>query len=361
MLNIEDEYMKLYDIWFSKIPLDYINKLKLIRTTSNIEEIYMNLIKKRCFISEEQYSKSKELYCEKALYSELDYMKKNNIHIVNYKDEEYPDVLRNYDDSPSVLYYKGDIEVVSRSKNVSIVGARKNSYYGQKLATYISETLAQNSVNVISGVAKGIDSIAHRGALRMDGVTIGVLGCGIDVVYPKENNDLYEEIVRSGVLISEFPCGMQPYPLNFLKRNRIISSLANLVIVVQAGERSGSLNTASHAVNNNINLMAVPGDVYSPLSKGTNKLISEGAYVYTSMSDIFSLIGMNCIDDYATNSITKERFKKIYDILSDVPMHINEIINITNIDISYLYELLFEMQTLNIINCIDGSFYIKAV
>lgn len=353
--------MKLYDIWFSKLPIDYTKKLKLINSTYDTEEIYNNLIGRKYLLEEKTYLKCKSLYCYKTLNSELEYMKNKGIKIINYKDKEYPNSLRNYNDAPSILYYKGDIEVFDKGKNVSIIGARKNSYYGEKVATYLSETLAQNNVNIISGVARGVDSIAHRGALRAEGVTIGVLGCGIDVVYPKENADLYEEIVKNGVLISEFPCGTQPYSLNFLKRNRIISSLAHLVIVVQAGERSGSLNTATWAATQGVPVMAVPGDIFSPLSKGTNILINEGARIYTSIKDVFDEIKMFDIGVNDTNTTIKKKFKIIYDILSDVPMHINEIINITNIDITCLYELLFEMQTLNIISSIDGSFYVKAV
>ena len=183
---------------------------------------------------------------------------------------------------------------------------------------------------------------------------------GIDVVYPKENKRIYDMILRSGCIISEFLPGTKPYHYNFPIRNRIISGLSNIVIVVEASESSGSLITANLALEQGKGVVAVPGSIFSNQSKGTNKLIRDGAYPFTEFDDLFAFIGISYKISENKNMKKLEGIKKrISDIISDTPIHIDDIFVRTNIDIKRLYEVLFELQLENVVICLSGNYYVK--
>lgn len=192
---------------------------------------------------------------------------------------------------PKMLYYYG-ILPENRSKCVAIVGARKNTRYGEEVAYKLAYDLAKQGVIIISGLALGIDSIAHRGALDAGGKTIAILGTPIDQIYPRKHKALAAEIIeKNGAILSEYPAGADIHPkTSFLERNRLISGLSDAVIVVEAAERSGSLNTAMHALEQGRDLFAVPGDINRPLSRGCNKLIKQGANPCTGADDISELL-----------------------------------------------------------------------
>ncbi len=176
--------------------------------------------------------------------------------------------------------------------NISIVGSRKYSNYGKDVTKIICSDLCANNINIISGMAKGIDTFAHESCLNNEGYTCAVLGSGLDIVYPKENIKIFNKIVEKGCVISEFLPGTPPYAYNFPQRNRIISALSDIIIVIEAGEKSGSLITANLALEQGKDVMAVPGSIFSDESKGTNKLIKDGAFPLTCTNDIFNLIGI---------------------------------------------------------------------
>ena len=211
------------------------------------------------------------------------------MNIKTFKPEkyEYTKILSNISDCPSELFYKGTLPN-KRIKTVAIVGSRKPTAYGRNIANKIANRLAEVGIVVISGLALGIDSVAHRGALERDGLTIAVLANGLDMVYPAMHRSLAERIISSGgAIISEYPINTKPLPWQFLARNRIISGLADVIVVVEASKRSGTLSTASHGINQGKEVFAVPGNITSPYSEGCNHLIKMGA---TPLIDIDEFI-----------------------------------------------------------------------
>jgi DNA processing protein len=204
-------------------------------------------------------------------------------------DREYPANLRDIDDAPEKIYVKGEI-LPSDKKAVAIIGSRHMTDYGKKVAWDFSLELAKRGVTIVSGMARGIDSIAHKAALYAGGRTIAVLGSGIDVIYPPENRTLVQSISKSGVVITEFPPGMKPFAKNFLQRNRIISGLSLGILVVEGAKRSGTLSTTGWAANQGREVFAIPGRIDSEMSYLPNYLIDNGATIAKDPSDIVEYI-----------------------------------------------------------------------
>lgn len=211
---------------------------------------------------------------------ELSRMSERGVKLLSLYDVLYPDQLKEVYDPPAILYVKGDLDLLNmdKSKMIGVVGTRKPTPYGRKMTKQLVEDLISGDMVVVSGMAKGIDEIAHNTCLVFSGRTIAVLGSGCDVVYPKSNAYIYEGILSGGgLIVSEFPPGTQPLRHHFPRRNRIISGMSEAVLVVEAGVKSGSLITAKYAMEQGRTVMAVPGNVTSPLSRGTLKIIKEGA------------------------------------------------------------------------------------
>lgn len=236
----------------------------------------------------------KEIYAEKIIDNSyrknldkyLKYMEKNNIEIISLYDTYYPDKLKVIYDSPIVLYVKGNKKILN-NKSVAIIGCRLPTTYGKNIAKNMSYNLSANNINIISGLARGIDTCSHIGCLKANGKTIAVVGCGLDRVYPEENKLLFENIIKSGgAIVSEYVIGTKPLAKNFPRRNRIISGLSNGVIVIEAKEKSGTLITADFALEQGKEVYAVPGNITSINSYGTNELIKQGAKVATNVQDI---------------------------------------------------------------------------
>lgn len=273
-----------YDVWFSYIDLSNNIKLKLLEKYSS----------KEIFNHSFEYNKNIEdkiLNCKKLnLDKYFNYLEKYNIKVINFKDERYPKLLNSIENKPAFLYIRGNLENLY-SDNLAIVGSRNASEYGKCVARKISKELADKNINIVSGLALGIDKYAHLGALdSMYGKTIAVLGTGVSdsEVYPLQNKKIFERILESnGTIISEFRLGTKPEKYNFPLRNRIISGISKKVIVVEATENSGSLITANYALEQGKDIYAVPGNITSKNSIGTNKLIEEGAYILKSIEDIF--------------------------------------------------------------------------
>jgi DNA processing protein len=219
---------------------------------------------------------------------ELELCQKNGVSIITSLDPSYPRLLSNIHDYPPLLYVKGNLP--EDEATIAVVGSRAATAYGKFTTERMSRELSLNGFTVVSGMARGIDSAAHRGALSAGGETIAVLGCGIDVVYPPENKHLYEEIAPKGAVVTEFPFGTQPNAPNFPMRNRIISGLSLGVVVVEATDKSGSLITARMALEQGREVFAVPGIIDSPGSKGTHRLIKEGAKLVETIQDILEEI-----------------------------------------------------------------------
>lgn len=278
-----------YWIWLSTIEdLGSIKKMRLLNKFGTPEKIYKASDKKLLNvdgIDKNLLKKIKASKDEELVNKYENYMKKNNIEIINIFEERYPAKLRLIYAPPIVLFAKGNLELLYK-KSIAIIGTREPSLYGVEIAKSFAKSLAQNDICIISGMARGVDSMAHIGALNVSGDTIAVLGCGLDIVYPKENANIYNEICRRGLVISEYIVGVKPDSGNFPLRNRIISGLANGLLVVEAKKQSGTIITTDFALDQGKNIYVVPGNINSPTSEGTNNLIKQGAKLVTNLEDI---------------------------------------------------------------------------
>ena len=237
-------------------------------------------------INEKDAIKIIEPKYRKDLDKYLEYMQKNNIEILTIYDKEYPKKLKEIYDPPVVLYVKGNKEIL-KEKAIAMVGCRQCTKYGEVVVKNMSYNLSLNNINIISGLAKGIDTYSHIGCLKGNAKTIAVVGTGLDRVYPEENKKLFKEIIdRDGTIISEYVIGTKPLAQNFPRRNRIISALSEGVVVVEAKEKSGTLITADFALEQGRELYVVPGNINSIYSYGTNELIKQGAKIITKAEDI---------------------------------------------------------------------------
>lgn len=231
---------------------------------------------------------------------ELELIREYDCQVVTLYDDAYPEYLKEIDTPPLVLYIRGEL-TPQDALSLSIVGSRDAKDYGRKVSYRLSYQLAQRGFTIVSGLARGIDTSAHRGALEAGGRTIAVMGSGLSFIYPAANSDLAERITESGALISEFPMGVKPKPRNFPRRNRIISGLTLGTVVVEASNRSGALITARLAGEQGREVFAVPGEIFSELSTGTHKLINNGAKLINTVDDL-----LNELPSYALNRIQSD-------------------------------------------------------
>lgn len=274
---------------------------------------------------------------------QLEYMEKNNTSYFFEDDNEYPEKLKNIQAPPYCLFVKGHLPKESRA--VAVIGARACSNYGRQLARKIGMDMAAQGVAVIGGMARGIDTYGHRGALDIGGASYAVLGCGIDICYPSENIEIYEEMAQKGGIISELPLGSMPKSWNFPRRNRIISGLSDLVIVVEAKKKSGSLITAEYALNQGADVMAVPGRVTDALSEGCNHLIRDGAYVFTAVEDIGDLLKINTVKkNEILNKVLEKDFEVVYSKTDLVPVSLQELADKTGFDTGKILEIILKLQ-----------------
>lgn len=283
-----------------------------------------------------------------------------NVSILTIADEHYPASLREIYAPPPVLYVKGEIKKQDE-KALGVVGSRKATEYGLNVAEKISAALSQNGFTIVSGLARGIDTKAHEGTLNAGGRTIAVLGCGLDVSYPKENKSLAEKISASGAVLSEFPFGTPPLALNFPMRNRIISGLSRGVIVVQAGERSGATITADFALEQGREVFAVPGSVYLPQSKGTHRLLKEGATLVESVNDVLQGLGLPPVPVEEKEPPALQGVEKlVYDALSYEPVVLDDLVEKLHLPVQRISSLLMILETRGFIRQLPGKFFVKA-
>ncbi len=261
------------------------------------------------------------------LEREMEKLRRLGVRVLTLEEDEYPHRLRNIADPPPVLYLKGDLRPEDELA-VALVGTRRPTVYGRQAAELFARGLAENGVTVVSGLAKGIDTFAHRAVLDARGRTLAVLGSGLDIIYPSENRRLAAEVAERGALISEFPLGTQPDAINFPRRNRIISGLSAACLVVEAGETSGALITAEFALEQGRNVLAVPGNIFSPASKGANRLISDGARPACELGDLLEELNLdNAVEHREARKAIPESDSEaaILRCLGHEPLHIDEI------------------------------------
>ncbi|MCP4681445.1 MAG: DNA-protecting protein DprA [Desulfobacterales bacterium] len=298
---------------------------------------------------------------------ELGRVEKSDARIITYNDPAYPGLLREISSPPMLLYIKGK-EIPAKQTFVAVIGSRNPTHYGLKAAERIGTGLAKEGVGVVSGLAKGIDSAAHRGCLRGKGFTVAVIGTGIDRVYPALNKDLFDHISEHGAVISEFPTGSPPEPRNFPIRNRIISGLSKGVAVVEATKKSGSLITASLALDQCREVFAVPGSIESFKSRGTHFLIKQGAKLIENADDILDELGLServlqksgfLKGVSVTPPHMNESEKKIYEILSNYPMHIDQIVRQGDMDAGKVSSILMKMELTGLVKQLAGKMFVR--
>jgi DNA processing protein len=310
--------------------------------------------------------------------TELELAEKLGVWLINIEDKRYPPALKQIYDPPPVLYVKGSL---SREDNlaISIVGSRRCSLYGQEQSSRLAHFLSSAGFTICSGMARGIDTAAHQGALSAGGRTIAVEGCGLARIFPPENKRLFELIAESGACISELPLQYEPLSENFPPRNRIIAGLSLGTIVVEAGSRSGALITARIALENNREVMAVPGKIDSPLSKGTHRLIKQGAKLVESVEDVMEALGyigeqlqehVSAAAEKAAEQIETPLFdikelklsgseKTIYECLHKEPLHIEQIIADTDLAAGSVNAGLVSLRLKGLIKQLPGSLFVK--
>lgn len=280
--------------------------------------------------------------------------------IVTILDEEYPPLLREIADPPPFLYVRGSLAGIGTA--VAVVGSRRASAYGRTVTERLAEELSRHGVSVISGLARGIDTAAHRGALKGEGRTVGVLGCGVDVVYPSENRRLFGEMAERGAVVSEFPIGTAPLAENFPRRNRIISGIAYGVLVVEAAERSGSLVTARIALDQGRDVYAIPGNITSDGSRGANRLIREGAKLVEGVEDILEELPGGKIARRGGPAPTLDlppAEAALFALLAPEPLHIDQIVAKSALTVGELSAMLLRLELKGAVTQLPGKYFFK--
>lgn len=338
--KLENYYENLENIWLSSN--DEINQLK------NISEK----------VRSEIINKKDNTYFENI----MDNIEKNDITVMTILDEDFPKNLKYIYNCPKVLYVKGDKLKVDE-KLIGIVGSRKATAYGKHITQMLTNDLLDLGINLVSGMAKGVDTEVHLASIKKNKRNIAVLGCGVDVIYPKSNKYIYDKIIENGSVISEFPLGTQPLRFNFPKRNRIISGLSNGIVVVEANEKSGSLITATHALEQGKEVFAVPGNINSIYSKGTNLLIKDGAKIVLSVDDIIEEIrefenikNVKKTKKINYSGLSKDEIK-VVSYIEKEPIHTDLLCLKTNISISNLNSILTILEMKGIVKKLPNQLF----
>jgi len=301
--------------------------------------------------------------------------RKLGLEILSYEDKDYPENLKNIPGAPIVLYVKGNF-VQQDKYSLGIVGSRRASFYGLSSAEKFAADLSSLGFTIVSGMARGIDTAAHKGALKMRGRTIAVMGSGFNRIYPAENRELSEEIAQNGAVISEFPLDTQPFKQNFPRRNRVISGLSLGVLVVEAAQNSGALITADFALEQGREVFALPGKVDSGTSFGTNNLIKQGAKLVSNLEDIIEELEIPIKDrTESKQALTEQKAevrdsveplknlageeRALYNIISPQPISLDDIIDKLNLDVSKIATLLLRLQMRRLIKELPGKQFVK--
>ena len=301
------------------------------------------------------------------------------IGFVTVNEKEYPDRLRNIPDAPPFLFYRGELPLNDKPA-VAMVGSRKCSMYGREMCMKFSYSLAEAGIEIISGMAAGVDGFAHRGAIKAEGKTFAVLGCGVDVCYPSMNRDIFDTLSGKrdeektvgekksyGGIISEYYPGDKALPYNFPQRNRIISGLCDILLVVEAGKKSGTFITVDHALEQGREIFAIPGRIGDTVSDGCNSLIKNGAMMATEPEDIIeelkSHYEMLLSVEKKRKKTVKEKLsaeeKEVYDRLEPVPIGINEISGLTGVSYEKLTGILISLELKGLIKEAGKNLYIR--
>lgn len=295
---------------------------------------------------------------------EWEMVEEKNIKVITIRDANYPLLLREIYNAPYLIYYQGDLKNINNDFHIAVVGTRKPSSYGSQVTEEISAQLAQSKITITSGLALGVDSLAHLSAVNNDAATIAVLGSGVDNIYPISNRYLTDKIIKNGgAIISEYPLGTLPLKHHFPARNRIISGLSLGVLIIEAGENSGALITARYALEQNREVFAVPGNIYNKNSTGPNNLIKMGARPITSAMDILETLNLEQSEIFISNQkiiADTPTEEKLLQFLSKEPKHIDELARQTKLNASEAASSLTMMEMKGKVKNLGGMNYILA-
>jgi DNA processing protein len=291
-----------------------------------------------------------------------DELETHNLTALTWEDEAYPRRLRELSEAPPVLFVRGDL-VPEDEWAVAIVGTRRVTSYGQQVAEELATFLAHNRITVVSGLARGVDAIAHKAALKAGGRTIGVTAHGLDMVYPQEHRKLAEEMSAQGALVSDYVIGTPPDSVNFPPRNRIISGLSMAVVIIEAGFESGALITAGFAAEQGREVFALPGPIYAPQSKGANLLIQRGAHPLLKFEDLMDALDLQMMSAHKTARVALPSDAieaKLFGLLSQEPLHVNDIGIKAALPIEQVSSTLALMELKGLVRQVGGMNYVAA-
>jgi DNA processing protein len=334
--------------------INNILKKHVVDTVDNIAALFEG---KGTVFDDHVRSRASSFKSWRKIDEDLEELNRVGAGVVTIRDKEYPPLLKNIPDPPIVLYKKGPLE--TGVNTLAVVGSRKATFEGMNLAEKIGETLSSVGITIVSGLARGVDAAAHRGALKEKGKTVAVLGCGIDICYPSENRRLFNTIGEEGLVLTEYAPGEEPLPYHFPERNRIIAGLSKGVLVIEASQKSGSLITARLGLEYGREVMAIPGSVFREEYKGANALIKQGAKLVENINDILatSFPGYEPKQKEPVN-ITPEE-EKIFSHISLEKVHIDEIIEKSGMKAKRVMAILTRLEMKEIIREVPGGFYIR--
>ncbi|OGO26554.1 MAG: DNA protecting protein DprA [Chloroflexi bacterium RBG_16_52_11] len=295
-----------------------------------------------------------------SLQQAWDRIQGEGIQVLIWDDDAYPRRLKEIDQPPPVLYVRGEM-IPSDEWAVAIVGTRRVTAYGRQVTQEVSSVLASSGVTVVSGLARGVDSLAHQAALEAGGRTLAVLGSGVDVVYPPEHRPLANKIITNGALISDYPLGAQPDGINFPPRNRIISGLSLAVVIVEAGEKSGALITAEFAADQGRDVFAVPGNINAPQSVGCNRLIQQGARPLLNPGEVLEMLDLTMVYEHrsARRVLPSDATEsQLLAVIEREPVHVDEIMAQTNLPVEKITAALALMELKGMVKQVGGMRYV---
>lgn len=361
-----------YIIWLNDLTsLSIKRKIELLKVFGSGEAIWKATsaeFKAKANMSEEDIYKLIKSRNIDKVYEYTEKVFNLGVKYVTYKSSKYPELLKNIDLPPIGFYVLGELPDADMPK-VAFVGSRRCTDYGSSCCYNITKELAKRDIVIVSGMATGIDSMAHKAAIDAGGKTIAVVGTGIDVCYPQNNKELMNSIIQNGCVISEFPLGTKPNSYNFPQRNRIISGLSEAVVIIEAAKRSGTLITANFALDYGRDVFALPGNITGKYSEGTNNLIKEGAYPITSYKDVLQCLGID--ESINKNKESKKNNKKnifslasneklVYDCIDLNFVTVDEILIKTGLDIKTVQYTLTVLELKGLIAKISGERYTKS-
>ncbi len=357
-----------YIMWLNSVPnINTETKYNLIDFFGSAENIYLADIYDMANSKIVTQSDINSFKISKKSYdfnNEINKLENSPIKYYTYKDNKFPKQLNNMKNPPLGLYVWGEIPDLSYPY-VSIVGTRRASEYGAAVCHKIAYELAENGITIVSGMAYGIDSIAHKSSIEAGGKTIAVLGCGADICYPAGNRSLRDNIIENGCVLSEFPLGTGSQKYNFPYRNRIVACLSSVVVVVEGESKSGTLITANHALDNGREVMAVPGNITSSLSQTPNKLIADGCSPVLCTQDILDAMNIKVtkkkVDNIGSMPDITEEEKLIFDIVGYEPLTIDEICLKSSMNISFVGSILMMLELKGCIMKMSGQKYVRTL